>query len=58
MWATTGSYMPTVPEVLIVVGVISVGALAFMVLSNKLLGGEAASEASADPARSEAPQVA
>ena len=41
MWATTGSYAPTVPEVLIVVGVISVGVLAFMVLSNKLLGDEA-----------------
>ena len=39
MWAATGSYAPTVPEVLIVVGVISVGVLIFMVLSNKLVAG-------------------
>ena len=44
MWATTGSYAPTVPEVLIVIGVISVGVLAFMVLSNKLLGDGAVEE--------------
>ncbi len=37
MWMTTGSFAPTVPEVLVTLGVISVGVLIFMVLSNKLL---------------------
>lgn len=37
IWATIGSYMPTIPELLIVIGVISLGVLVFMVLSNKLL---------------------
>lgn len=37
MWAATGSYAPTAPEVLIVIGVISLGALAFVVMTNKLL---------------------
>lgn len=55
MWATTGSYAPTLPEVLIVVGVISVGVLAFMVLSNKLLGD--APEADDEPEASRAAQV-
>ena len=57
MWATTGSYMPTVPEVLIIVGVISVGVLAFMVLSNKLLGADEA-ERGAEAASPEATQAA
>ncbi|WP_350454561.1 NrfD/PsrC family molybdoenzyme membrane anchor subunit [Slackia heliotrinireducens] len=34
MWALTGSYLPTVPECLVTVGVISVGVIIFMVLSN------------------------
>ena len=55
MWATTGSYAPTLPEALIVVGVISVGVLAFMVLSNKLLGD--AAEADDEPEASRAAQV-
>ena len=38
VWATTGSYAPTVPEVLIVVGVIALGTLAFVLLCEKLLG--------------------
>ena len=37
MWATVGTYAPTVPEVLIVVGVIALGTLAFVLLSQKLL---------------------
>lgn len=37
-WMVTGSYMPTVVEILIVVGVIAVGALAFMILTMKLMG--------------------
>ncbi|WP_350453647.1 NrfD/PsrC family molybdoenzyme membrane anchor subunit [Slackia heliotrinireducens] len=44
MWALTGSYAPTVPEVLIVIGVISLGVLGFMVLSNMLLGGKTAAQ--------------
>ena len=41
MWATLGSYAPTLPEAMIVLGVISVGVLIFMVLSNKLVAGDA-----------------
>ena len=37
MWMTTGTYAPTVPECLVALGVISVGVLIFMVLSNKLV---------------------
>ncbi|MBE6466675.1 NrfD/PsrC family molybdoenzyme membrane anchor subunit [Denitrobacterium detoxificans] len=37
MWAQTGSYAPTVIEILVIVGVISLGALAFIILSNKML---------------------
>ena len=37
MWMATGSFAPTVPEVLVTLGVISVGVLIFMVLSNKLV---------------------
>ena len=36
-WALLGSYAPTLPEVLIVLGVVSVGALGFMALCSKLL---------------------
>ena len=36
-WALLGSYAPTVPEVLIVLGVVSVGTLGFMALGSKLL---------------------
>lgn len=36
-WALLGSYAPTAPEVLIVLGVVSVGALGFMALGSKLL---------------------
>ncbi len=40
MWMTLGSFAPTVPECLVTLGVISVGVLIFMVLSNKLVAGE------------------
>ena len=36
-WMTLGSYAPTLPEVVIAVGVISLGILAFMVLSKKFV---------------------
>ena len=36
-WALLGSYAPTLPEVLIVIGVPCLGALGFMVLTSKLL---------------------
>lgn len=36
-WALLGSYAPTVSEVLIVLGVVSVGTLGFMALGSKLL---------------------
>ena len=38
-WAVASSYAPTWVEFVIVIGVISLGALAFMVLSRKLLAG-------------------
>lgn len=37
MWAATGSYAPTLPEVVIFIGVVSLGVLAFIVLSKKLV---------------------
>ncbi len=42
VWATMGTYAPTAPEALIVVGVIALGALVFVLLCTKLLGGSAA----------------
>ena len=40
MWATVGTYAPTIPEVFIAIGVISLGALAFVLLCVKLMGGD------------------
>lgn len=37
MWSIGGTYAPTAPEVVIFIGVIAFGVLAFMVLSKKLL---------------------
>ena len=37
MWVLAGSYVPTWVEIVVAVGVVSLGALAFMVLSRKLL---------------------
>jgi len=39
MWALTGGYAPTVPEVIITIGVISLGALAFLILIDRLVAG-------------------
>ena len=50
MWAIAGTYAPTVPEVLIVVGVIVLGALAFILLCSKLLGDNAGSKAASEEA--------
>lgn len=48
MWSTVGTYAPTWVEIVVVIGVISLGALAFIVLSEKLLGAKPApSEADA-----------
>ena len=42
MWALTGTYAPTWVEIVVVIGVVSLGALAFLVLAQKLLPGRAA----------------
>ena len=42
MWALTGTYAPTWVEIVVVIGVVSLGALAFVVLAQKLLPGRAA----------------
>ena len=47
MWAVTSSYAPTPIELVIVVGVISLGALAFMVLMSKFTAASTASAKSA-----------
>ena len=49
MWATLGSYAPTPVECLVALGVISVGVLVFMVLSNKLVAGDAKGVAEETP---------
>ena len=43
MWAVTSAYAPTLIELVIVVGVISLGALAFMVLMRKFTAASSAS---------------
>lgn len=50
LWATLGSYAPTWPEVVIVIGAVSFGVLAFMLLSKKLLaaGARVAAETGAE----------
>lgn len=40
MWMTIGTYAPTAIEILVTLGVISVGILGWMFLSSKLLGGK------------------
>ena len=57
IWGLLGTYAPTLPEIMIVIGVISLGVLGFMVLSNKLLDGEGAKEQVLRPAE-EAVQAA
>lgn len=54
VWSAAGAYAPTLPEVFIVVGVISLGALAFILLSQKLL----VSASPADATHAEATQTA
>ena len=44
MWALGGSYAPAWTEVVIVLGVVALGALAFVLLSRKLLAGKLASK--------------
>ena len=44
MWALGGSYAPTWTEVVIALGVVALGALAFILLSRKLLAGKLASK--------------
>ena len=51
MWALGGSYAPTWTEVVIVLGVVALGALAFILLSRKLLASKPASKSSCAPAR-------
>ena len=56
MWAMLGSYAPTPVECMVALGVISVGVLIFMVLCNKLVAGDDATDS---PLPSdEAPQTA
>ena len=40
MWAMVGTYAPTWVEIVVVIGVVSLGALAFMLLAKKLLVGK------------------
>ncbi len=65
MWAVYGSYAPTLPEVLVAVGVVSVGAIIFWVIAQKTMlakapeavgadapSGDAASQGTPQPAAS------
>ena len=56
IWSVVGTYAPTLPEVCIVVGVISLGALVFMIMSKALLSDGSAAETEAVPVAE--PQVA
>jgi molybdopterin-containing oxidoreductase family membrane subunit len=47
-WALNGSYMPTLPEVVIVIGVLALGGLAFTLLSQRLIKGRAPQAAAND----------
>lgn len=51
-WSVYGSYAPTFPEIMIAIGVVSVGAIIFMAIAQKLMLAKApaASEAAAAPA--------
>ena len=52
MWSMLGAYTPTWVEVVVVIGVVSLGALAFLVLSRKLLSASAVQhDADAAPMR-------
>ncbi len=54
MWSLGGAYAPTVPEVVITLGVVALGALAVMVMCRKLLGAESAAVAPAESAVAQA----
>lgn len=54
MWSLGGTYAPTVPEVVITLGVVALGALAVMVMCRKLLGAESAAVAPAESAVAQA----
>ncbi len=43
IWSLAGTYLPTWVELVVVIGVVSLGVLAFIVLSEKLLGAKPAS---------------
>ncbi|WP_080799199.1 NrfD/PsrC family molybdoenzyme membrane anchor subunit [Arabiibacter massiliensis] len=54
MWAMLGTYAPTWVEIVVAVGVVSLGALAFIVLARRLLVGRDATRAVPSPAAGEA----
>lgn len=58
VWSVLGTYMPTIPEILIVIGVISLGVLAFMIMSTKLLDPKQNSSRSDGAAANTASQAA
>lgn len=57
-WVLTGAYAPTLPEVAIVIGVVSLGGLAFMALSGALLAPAKAKAAKLTADREVASQTA
>ena len=54
MWAVASSYAPTWVEIVVVIGVVSLGALAFVVLTQKLLPARAAKREAVEAAAGEA----
>ena len=54
MWALVGSYAPTWVEIIVAIGVVSLGALAFVVLAQKLLPGRAEAREAVNVAAGEA----
>ena len=58
MWTLGGTYLPAVPEIVITVGVISLGALAVMIMCKKLLGAAEKAPAKAPSANKVAAQAA
>ncbi|MEE8721958.1 MAG: NrfD/PsrC family molybdoenzyme membrane anchor subunit [Eggerthellaceae bacterium] len=57
-WALTGSYMPTLPEVIIVIGVLALGGLAFTLLSQYLIKGRTQTQGAAGEAHAAKPAEA
>ena len=54
MWALTGTYAPTWVEIVVAIGVVSLGALAFVMLAQKLLPGGAPKREAVNVAAGEA----